>query len=62
MTSQPEIARLESEYAALRAQLQALLEAPVKDLAKIDQVVDQLEKIQLAIKAQHGIKGNNPLE
>jgi hypothetical protein len=62
MTTQPEIARLESEYGALRAQLQALLEAPVKDLAKIDQIVDQLEKIQLAIKAQHGIKGNNPLE
>jgi hypothetical protein len=62
MTSTLKIARLESEYAALRAQLQALQAAPVKDFARIDQLVDQLEKIQLAIKAQHGIKGNNPLE
>jgi len=53
---------LESGYARLRAQLQALQEAPVKDFAKIDQLVEQLEKIQLAIKAQHGIQGNNPNE
>jgi hypothetical protein len=53
---------LESGYASLRAQLQALQEAPVKDFAKIDQLIEQLEKIQLAIKAQHGVQGNNPNE
>ena len=53
---------LQAEYAHLRAQLQALQAGPVKDYAKIDQLVDELEKIQLDIKAQHGIQGNNPLE
>ena len=53
---------LESGYARLRAQLQALEEAPIKDFVKIDQLIEQLEKIQLAIKAEHGIKGNNPNE
>jgi hypothetical protein len=53
---------LQAEYAHLRAQLQALQADPVKDYAKIDQLVDELEKIQLDIKAQHGIQGNNPLE
>jgi hypothetical protein len=54
--------RLESRYAELRAQLEALDAAPVKDFARIDQLIDELEKLQLAIKAEHGIKGNNPLE
>jgi hypothetical protein len=53
---------LEADYARLRAQLQALQAAPVKDFAKIDQLIDELEKLQLAIKAEHGIRGNNPLE
>jgi hypothetical protein len=54
--------RLESDYAALRAQLEVLQAAPVKDYARIDQLIDELEKLQLAIKAEHGIKGNNPVE
>lgn len=54
--------RLESGYAELRAQLEALQAAPVKDFARIDQLIDQLERLQLAIKAAHGIKGNNPVE
>jgi hypothetical protein len=53
---------LESGYARLRAQLQALQAAPVKDFAKIDQTIDELEKLQLAIKGEHGLKGNNPNE
>jgi hypothetical protein len=53
---------LKADYTRMRAQLQALLAEPVKDMAKIDRLVDELEKLQLAIKAQHGIKGNNPLE
>jgi hypothetical protein len=52
----------ESDYAALRVQLEALQAAPVKDYARIDQLIDELEKLQLAIKAEHGIKGNNPIE
>jgi len=53
---------LEADYARLRAQLQALQAAPAKDFAKIDQLIDELEKLQLAIKAEHGLQGNNPLE
>lgn len=53
---------LEADYARLRVQLQALQAAPVKDFAKIDQLIEELEKLQLAIKAEHGIHGNNPLE
>lgn len=53
---------LEAEYSRLRAQLEALLAAPEKDLPKVSQLVDELEKVQLAIKAEHGIKGNNPNE
>jgi hypothetical protein len=53
---------LSSEYARLRAQLEALQEAPVKDFPCIDQLIDQLERIQLAIKAEHGVRGNNPNE
>ena len=53
---------LESRYARLRAQLQALQEAPVKDFARIDQLIDELEQLQLAIKGVHGLKGNNPNE
>lgn len=53
---------LEADYARLRAQLQALQSAPDKDFAKIDEIMEELEKLQLAIKAEHGIRGNNPLE
>jgi hypothetical protein len=53
---------LEADYARLRAQLQALQAAPVKDFAKIDELIEALEKLQIAIKAEHGIQGNNPLE
>ena len=53
---------LQAEYVRLRAQLEALQEAPVKDFPRMDQLIDELEKIQLAIKAGHGLKGNNPNE
>ena len=53
---------LTSEYVRLRAQLEALQGAPVKDFSRIDQLIDQLERIQLAIKAEHGVSGNNPNE
>jgi hypothetical protein len=53
---------LESEYGHLREELERLMTEPIKDFPRIDQLVDQLELIQLAIKEQHGIKGNNPNE
>jgi hypothetical protein len=53
---------LPAQYDRLRQQLERLMAEPVKDFAAIDQLVDGLERVQLAIKAQHGIKGNNPLE
>ncbi len=53
---------LNSGYDRLREELEGLMTEPVKDFAKIDQLVDRLELIQLAIKGEHGIKGNNPNE
>ena len=53
---------LQAEYNRLRIELERLLTEPEKDLAKVDILVDQLEKVQLAFKGQHGIKGNNPNE
>jgi len=53
---------LQSEYSHLRAELERLLTEPEKDLVRVDMLVDQLEKVQLAFKGQHGIKGNNPNE
>jgi hypothetical protein len=53
---------LESDYQRLRAQLQALQAQAVKDYPRIDQLIDELERLQLAIKERHGLKGNNPNE
>lgn len=53
---------LKTDYDRLRAELQALMMQPVKDFLRIDQIVDQLEQVQLALKEEHGVKGNNPNE
>lgn len=53
---------LQAEYRHLRSELERLLAEPVKDFPKIDRLVDRLEKVQLAFKGQHGVKGNNPNE
>jgi len=53
---------LESDYDHLREELERLMTEPIKDFPRIDHLVDQLELLQLAIKEQHGIKGNNPNE
>ena len=53
---------LESEYDHLREELERLMTEPIKDFPRIDGLVDRLELLQLAIKEQHGIKGNNPNE
>jgi hypothetical protein len=53
---------LESEYDHLREEMERLMTEPIKDFPRIDYLVNQLELLQLAIKEQHGIKGNNPNE
>lgn len=52
----------QAEYDQLRTELQRLMMAPVKDFLRIDHLVNQLELLQLSIKGEHGIKGNNPNE
>ena len=51
-----------AEYDSARKQLERLMAAPVKDFSAIDDLVDRLERLQLSLKAAHGIKGNNPNE
>ena len=51
-----------AEYDSAREQLERLMAAPVKDFPAIDVLVDRLERLQLSLKAAHGIKGNNPNE
>ena len=53
---------LQTEYGHLRDKLERLMAEAVKDFPAIDQLVDRLESIQLRIKGEHGIKGNNPNE
>ncbi len=53
---------LKADYIRLRTELESLMVQPVKDFARIDQIVHQLEQVQLAIKEEHGVKGNNPNE
>ncbi len=55
-------ADLPVEYAHMREELERLLTEPIKDFQRIDALVDELEMVQLALKEQHGIKGNNPNE
>ena len=50
------------EYERLRDRLVALQSAAVPDQAAIDRLIGELELLQLKIKGEHGIKGNNPLE
>ena len=53
---------LRRHYDRMRADLQALQAQPVKDLPAIDRLVDELEQLQLRVKAELGIRGNNPNE
>ena len=50
------------EYDRLRAELKQLLEAPVKDMAAVQRVVDRLDAVHQQFKAAHGLHGNNPNE
>ncbi|MEO7399723.1 MAG: hypothetical protein ABIV07_02975 [Polaromonas sp.] len=53
---------LRSGYERLREELERRMAEPVKDFARIDELIEQLELIQLAIKGEQGIRGNNPNE
>ena len=46
----------------MRQQLEGLLNQPDKDMAEVERLVSELERLQLAIKAELGIRGNNPNE
>ena len=52
----------QAEYERMRQQLEGLLNQPDKDMAEVDRLVSALERLQLAIKAELGIRGNNPNE
>lgn len=47
-------------YVQLRAELEVLMAQPVKDMPRIDQLVDALERAQLEVKSEMGLEGNNP--
>jgi hypothetical protein len=53
---------LRTQYDDLRARLETMLAQPTKDMAAVDNLVFELERIQLDIKAELGIQGNNPNE
>ena len=46
----------------MRQRLESLLSQPDKDMAEVDRLVNELDRLQLAIKAELGIRGNNPNE
>ncbi len=52
----------QAEYERMRQQLEGLLNQPDKDMVEVDRLVNELERLQLAIKAELGIRGNNPNE
>jgi hypothetical protein len=53
---------LQRDYDLLRAKLETLLAQPVKNMAEVDRLVDELERTQLRLKGALGIQGNNPNE
>jgi len=53
---------LSVEYDRLRVELKRLLEAPNRDMAAVQHVVDRLDEVHMRFKAAHGLHGNNPNE
>lgn len=49
-------------YEQSRAALIAEQEKPDKNFARIDALINMLEALQLDIKREHGLQGNNPNE
>jgi hypothetical protein len=54
--------RLRQRYDQMRAELEALMAQPVRQMRRIDRLVDALERVQLELKAALGMQGNNPNE
>ncbi len=52
----------QGEYERMRQRLESILARPDKDMVEVDRLVNELERLQLAIKAELGIRGNNPNE
>jgi hypothetical protein len=52
----------QAEYERLRLRLQSLLAQSNRNLIEVDSLVGDLDRLQLAIKAELGIRGNNPNE
>lgn len=52
----------QGEYEQMRQQLENLLSQPDKDMTEVDRLVNALERLQMSIKAELGIRGNNPNE
>jgi hypothetical protein len=57
-----DVSALRLNYGLMRARLESLLGQPEKDMAMVDRLVSELERIQLDIKAELGVLGNNPNE
>lgn len=53
---------LVQRYETLRARLRDLMMQPVRDMAAVDSLIDELARVQIDIKAELGVKGNNPNE
>ena len=49
-------------YGQLRAELAHLMAQSVRDMPRIHQLVDELERVQLQFKRDQGLEGNNPNE
>lgn len=62
MVDAGQAADLRLRYDRMRAELEALMAQPVRDKPRIHHLVDQLERVQLQLKAALGIPGNNPNE
>jgi len=58
----PRAEGLRQRYDQMRAELEAEMAKSVRDMPRIDHLVDALEQVQLELKAALGIEGNNPNE
>lgn len=53
---------LKQRYEQMRGELETLLAQPETDMSGVDRLVDDLEFLQLRIKSELGVHGNNPRE
>ena len=53
---------LVQRYDALRDRLRDWMTQPDRDAAAVDSLIEELAQVQIDLKAEFGIKGNNPDE